>query len=242
MPKNPNELNGLNEPLPDGGKGFAYGELPEFGGGFEAHEVGEYVVILPGDLHNAWDSFQYKPTYPGAPKPGTRVTLQCEGATALQVVSSPGGVHNGDQFRTRFSGAERKRDKDGNIIASDLDYLLQACGYKGKKPGSNQELADTVIQHCAAKQIAFKNEYQARCNPDKDRYIVTKTDPTTGRVLETAVEQGKKGCGESYYHGDIPVEIDKATGQTKKAKAFGCACGAWLRCFDSPTNLRGLTK
>src|SRR5688572_10370426 len=140
MPKSLQELAGTlrNEQLPTAGQELD--DLPIFGSFQPPPAPGPYRFRLPKDLANIWDVFD-------APdkNPSQRVRAVFDRDHPLLIVQSPGGKANNEPFETRITNSERGRGKDKAVVASDMDYLLRACGVK-TKPTTNGAYMQALSQ------------------------------------------------------------------------------------------------
>jgi hypothetical protein len=219
MSKSLQELAGTlqDEALPTAGQELD--DLPMFGSFAPPPPPGAYRFKLPQDLSSIWDSF---PTPEKTPP--VRIKAIFDRDHPLVIVSSPSGAHNGEPFETRLTNNERKRGKGGAVIASDLDYLLRACGEKAK-PRTNPDYIK-VVSRQGGKEFAADVRYNWRCS--KDRQVRVRDGNGQLQTIE-----GKMGCGASYYEEDV----EKVNGQVPYE--VNCAeCGALLRAFANLDNLR----
>src|SRR5262245_62348572 len=88
---------------------------------------GAYRFQLPADLTAIWDLFDVPDK-----KPPQRVRATFDRDHPLLIVQSPQGKSNNEPFETRLTNNERARGKDKAVVASDIDYLMRACGDKQK--------------------------------------------------------------------------------------------------------------
>jgi hypothetical protein len=220
MGKNLTELAGTlkDEVLPTAGEELD--DLPTFGTFTPPPPPGAYRFKLPMDLSSIWDLFDA----PGKTPP-QRVKMALDRDHPLLIVQSPGGKSNGEPFETRLTNNERKRGKDGAVVASDMDYLLRACGEKAK-PKSNREYMQAVQRH-GGKEFGADLRYSWRCSKDRDIRV-------RDQANQIQTVEGKKGCGESYYQEDVQKNADGSV-----PYEVTCSnCGALLRAFANLDNLR----
>jgi len=207
-----------DEVLPTSGQGLD--DLPTFGGFTPPPPPGAYRFQLPKDLSSIWDLFDTPEK-----TPPQRVRASFDRDHPLLITQSPAGKSNGEPFETRLTNNERKRGKGGEVIASDMDYLLRALGEK-TKPKNNREYIQVVQRH-SGKQFGADLRYSWRCSKDRDIRV------RDGQGQVTTIE-GKKGCGEGYYQEDVQKTPD---GQVPYE--ITCpSCGALLRAFANLDNLR----
>lgn len=221
MPKSIQELAGelKDEVLPTSGQELD--DLPVFGSFTPPPPPGAYRFQLPASLDSIWDVFDTPEK-----SPPQRVKASFDRDHPLLIVQSPQGKSNGEPFETRLTNNERKRGKGGEVIASDMDYLLRALGEK-TKPKSNRDYM-TIVQRHAGKQFGADLRYSWRCSKDRD----IRVRDAQGSVQ---VVEGKKGCGAAFYQEDVPKSAD---GQVPYEITCG-DCGALLRAFANLDNLRG---
>lgn len=220
MPKSIQELaSELKEDvLPTSGQDLD--DLPTFGSFTPPPPPGAYRFELPRDLSAIWDLIETPEK-----TPPQRVKATFDRDHPLVIVQSPLGTSNGLPFETRLTNNERKRGKGGEVVASDMDYLLRALGEK-QKPKSNREYMQIVQRH-GGKQFGGDIRYSWRCSKDRD---IRARDPQ-GSVQ---VIEGKKGCGASFYQEDVP----KGAGGEVPYEITCGDCGALLRAFANLDNLR----
>lgn len=220
MGKSMAELAGQlkDEVLPTSGQDLD--DLPTFGSFTPPPPPGAYRFQLPGDLSAIWDLFDTPEK-----TPPQRVKATFDRDHPLLIVQSPQGKSNNEPFETRLTNNERKRGKGGEVVASDMDYLLRALGEK-QKPKSNREYIQIVQRH-VNKQFGADLRYSWRCSKDRD----IRARDTAGQVQ---VVEGHKGCGEAYYQEDVPKSADGSV-----PYEITCGnCGALLRAFANLDNLR----
>lgn len=195
-------------------------DLPTFGSFTPPPPPGAYRFKLPGDMSAIWDVFDVADK-----TPPQRVKAIFDRDHPLLIVQSPQGRSNGEPFETRLTNNERKRGRDGAVVASDMDYLLRALKEK-TKPRSNREYMATVQRH-AGEEFGADLRYSWRCSPDRD----IRARDAQGSVQ---VVEGHKGCGEAYYQEDVPKLADGSV-----PYEINCgSCGALLRAFANLDNLR----
>src|SRR5262245_55929263 len=107
MPKNLNELNLKDEPLPTAGQPLD--DLPSFGGTAPPPQPGAYRFRLPSDLTAVWDTLTIAATDGQPPK--DRIQMVLDQNHPLQIVQSPNGKENGNPFQTRLNNNERPRGR-----------------------------------------------------------------------------------------------------------------------------------
>ena len=202
------------EALPD----QSFDDLPEFGAFVIPPQPGPYRFKLPGSLDQIWDTTDTAK--------GQRVQMILDRDNPLLIIASPGGVHNGETFRTRLSNLERKRGKDGPE-ASDLDYLLRAFKMTSR-PKTNRQYIDAVRAH-AGQEFGADISFSYGCNKKKNIWVM---DQAQDRLVEV---DGRKGCGKRYYQKDIPVQ---AKVEGKFPLQIQCECGAVVRVFANLDNIR----
>ena len=207
-----------DEQLPTAGEELD--DLPTFGGFTPPPPPGAYRFKLPSDLSAVWDLFDVPDK-----QPPQRVRLTFDRDHPLLITQSPGGKANGEPYETKLTNNERKRGKDGSVVASDLDYLLRALGDKAK-PTSNRGYMQAVMKH-AGKEFGGDIRYNWSCSDQRD--IRVKTPDGKYEVIE-----GKKGCGARIYQDDAPKLPDGSV-----PYEVTCAgCGATLRAFGNLDNMR----
>lgn len=207
-----------DEVLPTSGQ--TLDDLPTFGAFTPPPPPGAYQFQLPGDLSSIWDLFDVPDK-----TPPQRLKASFDRDHPLLIVQSPQGKSNNEPFETRLTNNERKRGKGGDVIASDMDYLLRALG-ETAKPKNNREYM-TVMQRHAGQQFKADLRYSWRCSKDRD----IRARDNQGQVQ---VVEGRKGCGEAYYQEDVPKD---ASGQVPYEIQCG-NCGALLRAFANLDNMR----
>ena len=151
-------------------------------------------------------------------------------------------------FRANLNGNARERGKKGSgHFASDIDYLLAACGFVAptadwRAKASNRDFA-TAILALAQKETEFAAdiEWSWGCGKDRDaRFAIESGGVTT---VESAPGVNIKGCGAKYYQGDVE-EIKKSTGAwpltitCSGKRQDQLPCGANLRAFGNLSRIR----
>lgn len=220
MPKSLQELAGQlrNEALPTAGQDME--DLPSFGGWTQPPPAATYRLKLPKEISNVYEPFDVPDK-----QPPQRIRAHFDKDHPLLIVQSPGGKLNGEPFETRVTNNERARGKDKSVVASEMDYLLRACGVKNK-PGNNLEYVQVLSQQ-GGKEFTADLKYSWRCNRDRD--IRVRDDAGAVQVVE-----GKKGCGEAYYQEDVSKNADGSVPYEVKCSR----CGAWLRAWANLENMR----
>lgn len=206
-----------------------WADLPEQLGAFaDPPQPGTYRVRFPsaGAIGESWDVFDVE-----KPQPGQRIVAKLQGDAALLIVQSPGGKYNGEPLETRISNAERKRGKDADRLASDMDYALQATKFAGKKPafGANRVYADAFLS-VANKEVKVDWEFTYYCNPKRPARMI---DENNGVIVCDGAEgrPDQKGCGARYYQKDVPKQPNDA-GEMMQPVVIECgACQAQIRAF-----------
>jgi len=219
-PKRPDELNLGSEAI----EGVTGDDLPEqFGSRPDPPQPGPYRFRTPEDMSAIYDTIEA--TVGDVKK--TRIVALFDEQHPLTIVQSPKGAHNDEPFETRISNAERKRDKAGTM-ASDADYMLnRGFGIDLPKVRNNQWYLDQ-LKTLGNKEFAADIEYQWSCNPNRD----VRVDDGEGNVQ---LVEGRKGCGQRYYQGDVPTE----EGVTPvRITCSNPECGANLRAFAQLTRFR----
>jgi len=219
MGKSLQELGLKDEPLPTAGQDLS--DLPEFGTFREPPQPGPFRFKLPTDLNTIWDVYDTP-----SKVPPQRVRAIFDRDHPLQIVQSVGGRYNNEPFETRVSNEERNRGK-GGVIASDMDYILRALGFK-QKPPSNKAYIELMKQQ-AGKEFGADIRYSWKCSKDRNIRVL---DPA-GQVREV---EGRKGCDNAYYQEDVPNGGKDASGNV--TTQITCQCGALLRCFANLDNIR----
>lgn len=172
---------------------------------------------------------------------GQRIKAQFKGDAPLKIVQSPGKALDGEPFSTTITNVERKRDRQGLVIASDMDYLLKGLG-ETVKAKTNKQYGDALVKHAGATFTADV-EWSWSCNDRRPAYFEAvdeqgqpsgqfgpMDDPTSALEGEDA---GKRaGCGRRYYASDVP----KVDGQFPLR--ITCECGASVRAFANLTRFR----
>lgn len=167
-----------------------------------------------------------------------------EGAPLVIIQSDP--LHQeeiGTTFRCNLNNNARERGRRGSgVFASDLDYLLQALGQKGR-PASNYDWA-TAILAFAAKEAEFAAdvEWSWGCSDKRDAWF-DREDGSSGPVaLGDGSGNNRQGCGAKYYQGQIE-DLKKAQGSwpvriTCSGTVNGAPCGASVRAFGNLNRFR----
>lgn len=177
-----------DERLPTAGQQLD--DLPIFGSFAPPPPPGAYRFKLPMNMSSIWELFEVD-------SKGQRVKAIFDRDHPLLIVQSPKNASNGEPFETRMNNNERKRNKDGTIIASDFDYLLRALGERAK-PKSNREYVQ-LLQNHAGHEFSADLKYRWICNAEKDIRV---KDPQG----QYQVVEGRKGCGEVIYQDDVPTQ------------------------------------
>jgi len=206
-----------DEALPTAGQDLD--DLPTFGGFTPPPPAGSYRFKMPQDLSAVWDLIDVPDK-----NPPQRVRMTLDRDHPLLITQSPQGKSNGEPYETRLTNNERKRGKGGEVLASDMDYLLRALGEK-QKPKSNREYMQ-LVQRQGGKEFGADLRYSWRCSKDRDIRV-------RDSVGQVQVIEGKKGCGEAFYQEDVP----KVNGEVPYEIVCG-QCGALLRAFANLDNLR----
>jgi hypothetical protein len=234
MSKKSLEQLGLKrEALPPQGEDLA--DLPDFGSFAPPPPPGPYRFQLPANLSTIYDLIDINGK-------GQRIKAVFDKDEPLVITQAKDPARKGDPFETRLTNNERGRGKKGSgIVASDLDYLLKALG-ETKKPAAVPASADpaatspyntayiVALQKYAGKNFGADITYSWRCSPDRDIRVATPGGGTPTVVV------GQKGCGESYYEGDITPGMKNADGTMPLQ--ITCQCGALLRAFANLDNFR----
>ena len=201
-------------------------DLPEYGGYTPPPPPGTYGFKAPvfklTDL--VWDSF-------GADsEKGERISLMFDSAHPLLIIHTPPApacakyLH--EPFETRINNSERKRDKAGEKVASDMDYLLRACGMtKRPSPPTNLNYCKAAAQAVPGKTFSADVEYSYSCNPNREAQV---PDGAGGYT-----SMGKNGCGERYYQSQVSKQPDGTM-----PDRIVCTCGAHVRGFANLTNIK----
>lgn len=164
---------------------------------------------------------------------GERINAIFEDEAALQIVQSPGGAHNGEEFRWRVSNVPRERTKE-KILVSDMDLLLRALGVTAR-PKTNLAYAQALLKQ-AGREFGATVEYSWRCRDDRE----IRVDDGTGTGATTVVE-GKMGCGARYYQRDVskvpsnPADPASPTVYPVRITCSNPDCGASVRAFPNLT-------
>lgn len=200
--------------------------LPEYGGFTPDPPPGFYGFKAPVFklTDSVWDVIP-----PSENRPSERIALIFEGDFALQIVHAStelGKKWVGEPYETRVSNVERKRDKEGIIIASEMDYLLRAVGQtKRPSPPTNQNYATAVAKFVPAQYFGADLEYSYFCSPRRDAQI---PDGAGGYT-----SAGRKGCGTRYYQAQVTKLPDGSM-----PERIQCQCGAHVRGFSQPANIK----
>jgi len=136
-----------------------------------------------------------------------------------------------EAFSTRVTIIPRKRDKEGHMV-SDMFYLLRALDHDMStvKTWSQKDWANALMQH-AGQEFAADIEWSARCRDDQPKRVWTEDG------LRTEEDTEDKGCGNTVYQRDIPME----EGYYKEQ--FECTdCGSILRAFANLSRFRSISK
>lgn len=171
-------------------------------------------------------------------KRGQRINLVLDQDAALKILKSPNNERNGEPFQTRISNVERKRDKAGAVIASDMDYLLQATGYSGPRPKVNKAYGDAVIKQ-GGKAFEAEIEWSWNCGEHRAARFA-EVDAATNQVSyverdDPGQPDGKQhGCGARYYQKDVA----KGEDGTYPLHITCSTCGADVRAFANLTRFR----
>ncbi len=220
MGKSLQDLALKDEPLPTAGQ--TLDNLPDFGTFKEPPQPGAYRFRLPDDLSAIWDVYD-TPTK----LPPQRVRAIFDKDHPLLIVQSAGGRYNNEPFETRISNEERKRGKDKDIVASDMDYVLRALKFT-TKPGSNKAYIEAMKLQ-AKKEFGADIRFSWKCSADRN----IRVKDAAGVSQEV---QGRPGCGATYYQEDLVQGGKGADGQVPTQ--IQCVCGAALRCFANLDNIR----
>lgn len=229
------DLGLKNEKLDTGADSFA--DLPEqIGGAFpDPPQPGAFRFRMPSAEALA-NCFADKPI---DTERGQRIAAQLRGDAALTIIQSPAGKYNGETFETRISNAERKRGK-GEGMASDMDYLLAACGAE-KKPKTNAEYGQALIS-LAGREFGGDVEWQWFCNEKKP--IRVEQDGEFKTLDGSDGGDVQNGCGARYYQKDVPKDADPVTGERHFPIRIECGgkdgngCGASLRAYAQIARFR----
>ncbi len=166
---------------------------------------------------------------------GERINAIFEEESALIVVQSPGGQHDGEEYRWRCSNVPRPRTKE-KILVSDMDLLLRALGITAR-PKTNKDYAQALLKQ-AGREFTATNEFSWNCNPKKEIYV----DDGAGG---TAKVDEKMGCGTRFYQRDV-AKVPSDPGDPASPKVYPvritCSnpdCGASIRTFGNLTGFKG---
>jgi hypothetical protein len=214
--------------------GDSLADLPTFGTFTPPPQPGSYRFRLPKDLTTCYEAYDTP-----SKNPPQRVRIIFDQDHPLEIAQSVGGKHNGEVFLTRLSNEERPRGKDKSIVASDWDYLLRAFGVttkpavmmNGVKVPSNRGYIEATKPH-AGKEFGGDIRYSWKCDLNRNIRIETRDPATNARTGVQEVET-QKGCGNSYYNDDVPMNPDGT-----KPLEITCQCGALLRAFANLDNIR----
>lgn len=220
MGKSLQDLGLKDEALPTAGQALA--DLPDFGSFREPPQPGAYRFQLPDDLSAIWDVYDTP-----SKQPPQRIRAVFDKDHPMTIVQSPANRYNGEPFETRLSNEERKRGKDKDVVASDMDYLLRALKFT-TKPASNKAYIDAMKLQ-AKKQFSADIRFSWKCSDQRNIRVKT----TDGTIQEV---EGRKGCNSSYYLEDLPNGGKDATGNVPTQ--IQCQCGAMLRAFANLDNIR----
>lgn len=209
------DLNLSNEKV---GGDLDVADLPKMGGMRPLVTPGTYRFQLPKSLATCWDKVMASV--------GERITAIFDADSPLVITQSPGGAHNGEPFQTRISNVERPRGKN-KILASDMDYVLKALGFKGR-PKTNIEYIN-ALSSFAGKEFNAQVEYQWYCNPKKHIWVASGEDGSTAEVEQD-------GCGARYYQKDVQ-KVDGKYPERITCGGNDGSCGASLRAMEQLSNI-----
>lgn len=156
---------------------------------------------------------------------GPRVRVKFDNEHPLVVTQAPPPYHEeyvNTPFATQLSNVPRARGK-AKVLASDVDYLLQALGEKAR-PKSVRDYVATLIKYAGASFTADL-EYSWSCNAERSIWV------EDGNGGQTEVPE-TKGCGRKYYQQGVP----KVDG--KVPFRITCECGASVRAFANLQAIR----
>lgn len=192
-------------------------------------QPGKYRFRLPaaGVMKTIWAKVESE-------KYGDRINAIFEDDSALQIVQSPNGEHNGEEFRWRCSNIPRERTKE-KILVSDMDLILRALGVTAR-PKTNAAYAQALVKQ-AGREFAADVEFSYNCNPKKEIYV----DDGTGGQQKV---DGKLGCGTRYYQRDVSKELSDPNDpssprvQPLRITCGNPECGASIRAFPNLTGFK----
>lgn len=228
MPKSLQDLN-LNPDVVVGGVDDI-SDLPEYGGYTPPPPPGTYGFKAPlfRLTDPVWETFDASSE--GQPNKGERVSITFDSAHPLLIVMTPpsplSAKYLNEPFETRINNSERKRDKAGEIVASDADYLLRACGMtKRPSPATNINYCKALSASIPGKTFSADVEYSYACNPKREAQV---PDGAGGYT-----SMGKNGCNERYYQSQVTKNPDGTM-----PDRVVCTCGAHVRGFANLTNIK----
>ena len=230
-----NDLGLTNEAL----GGVDFDKMPEQRGTYGPPLYpGTYRFKLP-TLRPDLDVWDHRDT-----DKGVRLLVNFEGASALTIVQSPQGKHDGESFEWSVSNQEFNRARQGEPeqLASDLDFLLRDAFKIQKRPVSNLGFAQALIA-LSGKEFTADNEWTWYCNKNRNIYVLD------GAGASREVD-GQKGCGAKYYQGGR-TGVEKVLSDPNDPKSpqvwperiicggkDGIPCGAAVRAYPNLRNFR----
>ena len=190
--------------------GVTFDQLPEgFGPRIDPLQPGTYRFALPKDCSAIWEKFEATipirtPDGQEGDRAAERIRAAFDGDAPLVIIQSAVGLpdRTGEAFYGSLSNAERWRDRDHAIKASDLDYLLKALG-ETVHPGygNNIGYAQAVMRHPEGPFTADM-DLTYFCSPKREIYAA---DGKGGSVKVAGVF----GNSARYRAGTGPQDIQK---------------------------------
>lgn len=201
-------------------QGASFDDIPEnIGQSFpDPPQPGTYRFRLPASMAAIWAKV-------ASANHGERINALFEEGAELVIVQSPGGAHNGEEFRYRCSNVPRERTKE-KILVSDMDLLLRALG-ETARPSTNKAYAQALMKY-AGKEFTATVEFSWRCRDDKEIYV----DDGAGG---TAKVDGKMGCGTRFYQRDV-AKVEGA--YPVRITCSNPECGSNIRAFPNLTGFK----
>ena len=117
----------------------------------------------------------------------------------LIIVDSPGGRRDGETFQWRVSNAERWRNRRHTVLASDMDYLLQAFGHRPHPGFGNNQGYIEALNKYGGRSLAARVDISWFGNATREIYV---SDPQ-GRPVKVP---GVYGNGKRATTRQIPKD------------------------------------